>query len=400
MPYYAWQGVTLAGTVRRGKMFAQSREHLDKLLFEQEIALLKAKHVSVWSISGVPIATRLLFFDSLKHLLKAGLRLPDSLRVLSEQQSSSVQFQAAIYAIAHDIDHGKSLRVAFQAYPAWIDEITVAMLQIGQESGSLPRALELITHRLHCSIQWRKKIKAAALMPIITLAFFCAVVALVFVIIIPSFSSLLASRKEALPLFTHILLRMSKAMTNGRFMFWSISAAALLAVAARCAIKTSRGRKALDFLLLHIPFVSLLIRMKEYALFFQALSLVMQQGGHIAIAFPLARGTVRNWYVRQELYLLEQDVMSGTSLHKAMRTHNFFSPESCALVGIGEETGSLSIMLEQVSRAYQERVDKQLATMTTLFQPLLLLALGLLVAALIFAIYIPLFQMPDSYTFM
>ena len=400
MPYYAWQGINLLGVVRKGKLFAQSTDHLDKLLFEREIALLKAKQVFVWSRGGISLDACLLFFDSLKHLLKAGMRLHEALRVLSEQQNKSVQFQEAIYAIAHDIEYGKSLRVAFGNYTAWIDEITLAMLQIGQESGSLPRALELIALRLQRSQEWRKKIKSAAMLPCITFAFFLAITALIFTVIIPSFASLLTSRGHNLPRLTHVLLSISKTMVDSRALLWIMSGAALLGLVSYRGLKARPGKKMVYFLLLRIPFIGQSVRMNAYALFLETLSLIMHQGGHIAMALPLARGTVKNWYIQQEMLLLEHEVISGALLHKAMRSDDLFAPECCAMVAVGEETGSLAVMLAQASAVYRDRVSRHLETMATLIQPLLLLVLGLLVATLIFAIYIPLFQMPDAYTFM
>lgn len=395
MPYYAWKGITLGGTIQRGKLFAQSETHLDQLLFKREIALLSARQIPLWVIKTVPFNTRFLFFNTLRHLLQAGMRLPEALRVVSEQPSKTMAFQAAINSIADDIEHGKSINNAFETCSRWIDPITITMLHIGQESGSLPHALELITIRLQRMYESHKKIKLAALLPLITLIFFIGIAVLIFTVIIPSFTPFLITRQKELPTLTFFLLRISQALLNLRCISFFMGVVFFVGCLLYSLFRTAEGKKYGDFVILKMPLVGRLVRMNAYALFLESLSVLIEQGVHLAMALPLAKATIKNWYIYRELSFIEQDVMSGILLHKAMRAGDLFSAECCAMIAVGEESGKLGIMLEQASLMCRDQVHRSLSTIMVLFQPFLLLILGLLVAALIFALYIPLFQMPD-----
>lgn len=399
MPYYAWRGVTIRGDICKGKLFARSVTHLEKNLFERDIALLQHRLLAVRSVRRVSLGMQISFFQALRHLLISGMRLPEALHLVSEQQGKSTPFQASLYTIAHDVELGTLMHEAFAKQTSWLDGITQAMLHIGQETGSLKRSLELIIMRLQRLESFGKKMRSALIVPAITFVFFLASLILIFTVIIPSFSSFFLSRGDQIPMITRVLLAISHAMVNGHILVVGIGIA-ISGIVMHAACRTDRGQRSKDWLLLRIPFVSKYIRMHSCAHFFQTLALIMQQGGHIATALPLARKSITNRYIQEELLLIEQDVVSGTMLAKAMRSYAWFTPESCSLALLGEETGSLALMLDQASQIYNDMIERQLSMIATLLQPMLLVILGLLVGLLIFAIYIPLFQLPDSYTFL
>ena len=399
MPYYAWRGVTIVGDMRKGKLFARSVGHLEQLLFDRDIALLRSKQLAVRAAHRISLNTQISFFESLKQLLFSGMRLPEALRLVSEQQHTSTAFQASLHTTTHDIELGTPIHESFEKHTRLFDGVTLAMLQIGQESGALKRALELIVTRLQRLESFNKKMRSALFAPMITFIFFLASTILIFTVIIPSFSSFLTSRGGQLPTLTRVLLAVSSVMISRQILVIGAVVVGIL-LTLRLLGSTARGRKVKDQFILRIPGMASHARNQCYVHFFQTMALVMQQGGHITMALSLGRASLHNSCIQGELLLLEQEVLSGTMLAKAMRSYDTFDQESCALVLLGEETGRLSSLLTHASDHYQQKIEKQFTLVAQFVQPVLLIVLGLLVGMLIFAIYIPLFQMPDSYTFL
>ncbi|HEV2601749.1 MAG TPA: type II secretion system F family protein [Candidatus Babeliales bacterium] len=397
MPYFNWQGVTLTGKVKQGKLFARTREELDTILLRRDIALLKTTPVSsIWLFrGGIALAIKIGFFRQLASLLQAGVLLPDALLILTEQIDHP-KFQEVLYAISNEVHQGEPAHVAMAKHGAVFDGLMIYLVDVGNQAGALPQALIMLSDYLETKQGFKKKIRAAALMPAITLGFFCAIALFIFLVIIPQFKQIFMSMHKEVPYVTQLLINMSDGLMSwvGLFVIGGIIA---LGFFGKMYVKTATGSKVVDALLLRITIVGDLVRQSALMTMTQSIALLLEAGMPLLSALRAARTTVANSVLQEQMRYLEQAVSSGSSLSVAMAQHpeQLFEQAAISMIKVGEESGQLNGLLRKVAMKYQEEVSRQLTLFTALFQPFLIVVLGVLITALIFAVYLPIFNLAN-----
>jgi len=396
MPYFAWRGVDIIGTWKVGKRFAKSAHHLDVVLFKRGIALLRVKPIRVsWFARAVNTDDKAQFFRQLSVLVDSGVLINQALELAADQVESS-RLQAMIYTISHEVHEGVSLSIALRAWADVFDSMTIAQIQVGEESGNLAQALDGLAFRYEIAAEFQKKMRSALLVPLLTFLFFLAVVSFIFVAIIPRFADLFASYNQEIPPLTQVMLNIS-------LFFQSWQALLLLGTSISCALlaywwaRSSHGKPMCDRLLMHMPIIGRFIHDTFMGSFFQSLSMLLAGGLRLVPAMHLiARGT-ENLVCRQRVLDLERILQEGGSLSQALvsQPDDFFSPEAIALVIVGQESGRLVPMLSRLSQVYHRRLFGRLDLYVALVQPVCMILLGLLVTALVFAVYGPIFNIAN-----
>lgn len=394
MPYYKWQGISLYGLMQRGKLFAQSPEELDVLLFKRDIALLKSREIGYGLFqSSIKKSYGIQFLRTVSTLIRAGLLLPEVLLLASEQVEHP-RFQGIIYTLAVDVHKGISLSNAMSTYPEVFDRLVVHMAHVGQETGALDAACASVADHMEMIENFRKQLRSAALMPCLTLGFFLTMAAIIFMVIIPHFAHIFSSVNQELPFITQLAVRVSDACNRWNLVY----AGCLLGVLCVC-LRKILSRDAMkyrkDALMLRIPYIGLLIKQSAMIYFLRALSMMVQGGVQLVPALNMAQALIKNRVIRNHCQQLAVDVESGSSLSQSL-LHNqkqLFDSELIALVRVGEESGQLGSMLAKAACGYQAKVSQSLYIITTLFQPLFMIIMGLLVTGLIFSVYVPIFNL-------
>lgn len=398
MPYFAWYGIDIAGNNRSGKAYARSQYDLDRSLLAREIALISCKK-SRLLYAPKPTGQRVVqFFNQSSLLVSSGMRLPEVLAVAIEQYDDSISFQESLDRIAYAIGHGQSIHEAFNAYPNLFDQITVVMLQVGQESGALSAALAAVAGRLESNDQFRKKIKAAALLPLITLLFFLGAALFIFVVIIPSLTGVLAAGNQSIPKFTRVLIGVSDFVRSWQMAYLCLGGV-FLAAGLRSVLAIEKIKNWCDSLILRIPFVSNFALLGAQSAFLESLSLLLMQAMPMASALAIACRVVGNKQIRSWLLALRNEVIQGMPLSQAMRlcADQVFTAETRAMIAVAEESGMVANMLNSAWQLQKQKRIAHITRLVTLVQPVLMLLLGLLVAGLIFALYIPLFNLGHGF---
>ena len=235
MPYYAWQGVDIAGAHRSGKRFASTVAELDELLFSQEIALIRARQQRVFFARSVSVESISHFFSHAARLLGAGLQFRQVLRISVQHFNGHLRLQEIIQHMLLQVNTGSSLVQACAAFGTVFDPITLSLLAVGQ-AGALAPALQAIAHRLQMKHDFVKKVRAALLMPLVTSIFFMLCSAFLFVFVVPSFEHLFATAKH-IPFLTRALFALS-AWLRSSACLWA--AGAMLLIVLLCAWRALR----------------------------------------------------------------------------------------------------------------------------------------------------------------
>jgi type II secretory pathway component PulF len=396
MPYFSWKGVDIEGSIHKGKLFAQSKEELDALLFKQEIALIGCSQVKQISLlNSISFQDKIQFFKQLGQLLNAGVLLPDALLVATSQ-AQQIKFQTILSQITQQVHEGNALSQSLANQNNVFDAVMVHMVKVGEESGKLSSILAMLGDYLQMRSDFGKNLRSALLMPSITFAFFFCITLFIFVFIIPQFAHLFQSNNQTLPQITKNMLAISDFVTSQAMVYFlALAGTALLALYR--LIKTKNGKCLRDIFVIKIPIFGPLIKENSLGYFLHAVSMLLQGSMPLPQAIQVAKATVSNDFLVSNLTMIEQDILAGSSLSQAM-IHNMaqiFDAPIIAMIRVGEESGRLASLLGKAGHFYQSKVHKTLAWIVTIINPLLMIALGALITFLIVAVYVPIFNLSD-----
>lgn len=396
MPYYSWQGVTLDGALCKGTLFAHNEQALDAMLFKQDIALIDYKQKKQIHLLPISQMSKLLFFEHLQALLDAGIHLFQALTIIS-QQTSDVRFADTIYQMSHAIEEGKPLHEALAQYPLIFDQEMVHITHIGMQAGNISVALQALCYYLHQVNQFNKKVRRALLLPLFTFAMFLFILLMILLFIVPRYVDLFVSMHKDLPAATQMLVKLHT-FIRSYYLVGSLSIlAALLCIVIRWKYSLAT-KKWSDRLLLRLPWVGSLLEKVYVVQFLQSLALLLQGGIALVPALEITHRSMRNLYVKDQIDNMLKRVQNGQSLGDAMQSSqpSFFAQDLILLTIVGEQSASVSMMMQRAAQIYQKQIEQKIAKYTIILQPLLMIILGLLVATLIFAVYMPLFNLAES----
>ncbi len=396
MPYFAWRGVNIVGAVKRGYSFARTQDELEAVLLKRDIALLRARVARQWFIGrSLGIDDCVIFFEQLSDLLLSGVLLPEALRIVADQVDKPA-LQEMLHELADAVSAGGSFADALGRYPAFFNELVCNSVRVGQETGKLGVSCHALALYLASVQTYKKKVRQALFMPVITVLFFCCIAALMLVFIVPRFATIFQSLGHQLPGLTRALV----AVSNGLQGFAGLSLLGCiigLFVGVRVVYATISGRRLLDGLLCYVPFVRLLVTDSARMHFLRSLSVLVGGGVSVPHAVHIARRSVSNVVLKEYIDFIERVVYAGGSLSQALAQHpeQWFEQSVVAMVRVGEESGQLPQSLVRAAGYYQRRVDNLLSRSISLLQPLFVVLLGGVVALFIYAIYMPIFMLAD-----
>jgi len=397
MAYFTWKGIDLEGSIHKGKLFARSSVELDALLFKQEIALLSCAPAKQLFFLGRTIhqSQKIQFFKQCAQLLEAGVLLPDALTVIYSQTHHR-QWHIVLATISNSVCQGSSLSQALEGYPMVFDSVMINMVHVGQESGRLVESLGLLSDYLTTEHEFGNSMRSAAMVPMITLGFFAVIALAIFIFIIPHFITMFESVKQELPAVTRMMIASSDFFRSW-YVLLVIGLIAVSSIVVRSFITTQRGAFVWDSFLLRMPCVGFLITQSSLANFLQAMAMLISGGMHVVPALAVAKGMIGNKRISHHIEIIEKEVQAGSSLSQAMvyEPGQIFGAHAIAIIKVGEESGRLTVLLNQTARMYQESIKKQITLLTTLINPLLMIILGLLITFLVFAVYLPVFNLSN-----
>ncbi len=267
MPYYQWTGVDLLGQTRKGKQRATSPDFLEKTLFEQNIAVVEVWPVRSWPWQRWNQEDSLAFFKKLHVLLSAGVFTTDALTILLKQarHESVVTIIEQLY---NDVCNGISLSSSLEKFPEHFDNLTITLIRAGEESGSVGNALEALCEHIEFKQSFYRKLRAAALMPMITLSFFVLIALAIITLIIPKFAILFLQNQQQLPWMTKMLLATSEFLRSGYALVFVLIPLLFIVMRRFKKIDTNR----VDRLILSVPFLSTLIIETSLTYFFKIIN--------------------------------------------------------------------------------------------------------------------------------
>lgn len=391
MPYFKWVGVDAVGVTKKGKQAAYSSQDLSERLLKQGIAVLSCKTIFSPSLLW-PITAQIKgnLFQQKAKLLRAGLLLPHVFSIVAQQSHNPIVYDM-LFAISHDIQQGIPFAKALEKYNSFFDSVVMVMLTAGYESGDVMRAMENVALYFHKQHAFRKNIRAALAMPLLTLLFFIGITCFIFIFIIPRFADMFSSLQQELPPLTRSMIHISE-FVGSSSMIYVLAGLGTFSFALLYYF-SHVGKKIWDAFVIKMPFLGTILWQYHMSQALQALSLLVNSGVTLKEGLAIISKSVDHVLIKSQLLILHDDVTSGQLLSDAMATSSLFLPEIVALMYIGEETGTLGQSLENAAAVYNEKLEEQLRRFVFFLQPTVIILLGFLVTTLIFAVYLPIMQL-------
>jgi type IV pilus assembly protein PilC len=343
--------------------------------------------------SGVRLDDLITFAKQLQVLLGSGITLLRSLEIISLQVQSRNLFHA-IEQIKKDVSAGNSLKAAIVKYPKIFSTLWVNIINTGETTGQLPFALEQLVTYLESSASLQCKIKNALVYPAIVISVAVAAVTVFVVKIIPMFADIYSSFDAQLPAFTQVIFAICLNIKRYLLLFIGIIAAIVIGISYYR--KTNEGRKRIDAILLNFIVIGDIIKQIATVRFASGLHMLIKSGAPILHALEIVSEISSNVVIRDMIQNVKESVREGKSMSKPIMEAGVFPDMLAHMIAVGEESGSLADMLNSAAKFYEERVDATITRLTTMFEPVLIIIIGVIVGALIIAMFLPIFSLSSA----
>ena len=332
-----------------------------------------------------------MFSRQMYSLTKAGIPLTRAINGLLETTNSHALRQA-LEGISQDLNAGINLATAFSRHNRIFSSLYISLIHVGENSGRLEEAFQQIARYLELEEKTRQRIKSATRYPMFVSIAIIAAVVIINIFVMPQFTQLFAAFKGAqLPLPTRILM----ATSDFFLAFWPHLLVATTAgiVAFSKYIKTAKGKYWWDKTRLKIPIFGDIIYRSLLARFSRTFSMMIRSGVPLINALNIVAEVVDNDWVAKHIHSMRNGVEKGESIQLVASRTLLFSPLIMQMIAVGEETGQLDEMLEQVAEFYEEQVDYDLKKLSDYIEPILIVFIGAIVLVLMLAVYLPMWEL-------
>jgi type IV pilus assembly protein PilC len=337
----------------------------------------------------VPGDLLMLFGQELAALLKAGLPLFQSLDVMLERQRDPI-FKRSLTTVRDKVKSGTALSEAFRAEGELYPPIFAASLVAGERSGSLESVLRRFVTHLRLNQTLKKKAISASVYPIVLLTMMVLLVVVLLVYVIPQFKGFYEGLGAELPLPTRVLLAIATAVRSNILWIALVIAASVFALWSW--LRQEGSAVVLDRALLRVPYFGRLVRMYATSQLMRTLSTLLSGGLPLLNALEVAASSIGNRAMAQAVTKATGLIREGSSLTLALESTNMMDVLTLEMVKVGEQTGALADMLNAVAEFYDEELDTRMATVLSLVEPVLLVLMAVIVAGMLLAFYLPMFQ--------
>ena len=342
-----------------------------------------------YCLRGISREEVAVFTSQLACLLRAGLPLTSALKSL-KQQMKGMPLADVVGRIGRDVSESATLSESMAKFPKLFPRTYTAAIRSGEESGMLAEVMHRLSDNLKKEIEVRGRIRGALAYPI----FLCALGAITLIVlmtfVIPRFTKLFATMGEQLPLLTRILLGFSDVMDQ----YWPIVLLAM-AMCAGCTIlsfKREATRAVIDRWVLVLPCVGSIIARSEIARFSRTLSELLASGVPILSGLRITEGVMTNRCFAGSIDSIRSDVAKGQAVATSLQNIDFFTPLVVNMIAVGEQSGQLPELLMEVAEIYEKECERAISAFTTILGPALIVVLGGIIAFVITAILLPVFQ--------
>ncbi len=410
MPTFTFVGKDQEGRPVSGTRSAASRQDLSNRLKAESITVVTLNEETMGApprpvaaaladlrdaflVGKVKQGDLMVFARQLSAMLKAGVSLTDALQTIAHGTSND-RLRNVLLGVRTNVQRGSTLTDSLRKHPSIFDPLFISIVHAGESSGSLAQNVARLAEYLARKEAFRRKVKSATAYPKFVIGFFAIMAAGIFLFLIPRFKAIFEGFGAKLPFLTRILMDTSMAIKANIIPI--IIGLVLLVIGMSILRRTHRGRAFLDRMVLRIPFFGLLLLQAAVARMAMTLSTLLSNGIPLTDSLQISTATLDNSLLEKAIVTVRQDVVKGRSLAESLSRQPDFPRLLARMVHVGEESGTLAGMLQDVANYYDQEVDSALSRITAVIEPILIIGMGVMVLVTVLAIYLPIFSLSQA----
>lgn len=344
--------------------------------------------------SGISQQEKIILTKYLSTMIRSGLSLKEGIETILNDTDKKT-FKKVLTEAKFDLEKGQPLSVTFERYPNFFSNIFIALIKAGELSGTLEKSLDHLGIQLKKDYKMKQKIKGAMAYPLVLIAASVTVIFIMMAFVVPKLTKVFTQSNLELPWTTQLVIKISSLISENIYLIICFSIAAGLSFLY--FRKKKKFQNIVSEIILKIPFVSELYVKIILARFIRTLGTLLSSGINILKALDISAETVGYNRYHKAIKELGKETGRGVSMGNSMKKRQDLFPYMLInMVSVGEKTGNLDTILNELAIFYEDEVDNSMKNIVSLIEPLLLLIMGLIVATIAFSVITPIYQLVGS----
>lgn len=407
MPAFNYIGRDSTGAQIKGSLDGSDEHAIAEQLSRQRIipiSIEAKKVVTTQNVGDIDIADLLgfpavkldeliVFCRQMYALMKSGVPILRAINGLAES-ANSPKLKTALEEVGSHLEGGFSLSSAMNQHPKIFPPLFISLIHVGENTGQLDGAFLKLASYFEREQETRKRIKSALRYPTLVMIFLAAAMVILNIFVIPMFSGLFARLGADLPLATQLLITSSNFFIN----YWPhmLVASLVLFFGLRNYLKTEQGKFRWDRLKIKLPIVGSVIERSILSRFSHSFAIVLKAGVPMTTGLTLVADAVDNDYMAEKILAMRSGIESGDSLLRSSANSQLFTPLVLQMIAVGEETGRVDELLQEVGDYYEREVDYDLSMLTARIEPIMIVIVASMVLLLALGIFTPMWDMASA----
>ncbi len=401
MPKFFYQAKAANGQLAQGEVEAANQQEAIVRIRAQKLipvklamaATKKSQAASGFFAAKVNGKDLQIFTRQFATLINAGIPVVDSLKILSEGLRPGL-LKSASAEVKTSIEQGKRLAESMAQVPNVFDRLYVNMIRAGEEAGILDSILLRLASYMEKSEKIRSQVVGALVYPLVIICVAILVIAGILVFIIPKFMEFFSSAGKEPPFLTQMVVNLSNSLISHWYVY--ISFAFVMPYLFFKWIQTPSGKDSFDRFVMYAPVFGEVIQKSSLARLSRTMSTLLSSGVGLIEAIDISAKTAGNAVIEESLMRSKSSVMQGRTFAAPLAKEKTFPDMVVQMISIGEQSGTMDVMLGKIADFYEDEVETAVKAMTSLIEPLLMVVLGGIIAFLVIAMYLPVFSMGDA----
>ncbi|PYC23626.1 type II secretion system F family protein [Pseudomonas alcaligenes] len=403
MSQFRYTGRDAQGAKVSGTLQSSSRDSLASELLAQQITPLTIEEQAGQGGEDVLAALQerlrrkrvdleelIIFCRQMYSLSKAGVPIIRAIGGLAESHRN-LYFREVLQAVRADLEGGMSMAVALNAHPKVFTTLFISMVSVGENTGQLDQAFRQLSSYLELERETRKRIKQATRYPLFVLAAMAVALVVINLLVIPAFAKVFEQFKADLPWPTQVLIGTSQFFQDFWWLLLALAAGGLYAFFRW--IESDAGALRWDSIKLRLPIVGGIFERIALARFTRTFAMMYRAGVPLLQTLSINSASVGNRHIGQAILGMREGVERGEALTRTASSSGLFTPLVLQMMAVGEETGALDDLFVEVADFYEQEVDYDLKQLADAIEPILIVAMGVMVLILALGVFLPMWEL-------
>lgn len=395
MPNFTYKAVDESNRIHTGSITAPTTGEVSAELQKKGLKPISIKSETTFktSQSTIPAIEKISFSRYISTMLTAGLSLTEGISVLKDEAKHPVMKQI-LNDILYHLERGQALSQALVLYPKVFDQFFIALVKAGEISGTLAESFQYLEAKIRAEYSLNQKIKGALVYPAFIFAAMLGIGGIMLFFVMPQIGKVFLSMTVPIPEFTRIMFQTS--ITISMYRIHIMIGLSFFLAAVIIFLKQPIGKEVILKVIQPIPVIKNLINQMDVARFCRIFSTLISSAVPVTESLQIALGSLTNPIYQSKAKIVVNEVMQGKTIASVLKEHRLFPPLLIQMIAGGEKSGSLDKTLSDLSAFYEEEVEEAVKNSTQLLEPLLMLAVGIGVGAMILSIIAPMYSVVGS----